>query len=93
MFGVCEPLSECEREREREEERERERGRERGREGERERRQILTKRSRNRVVAEDAEDRLSHAQSLVVQGQLHYLTDSDGASVWADVVQGLSTST
>ena len=57
------------------------------------RRQILTKRSRNRVVAEDAEDRLSHAQSLVVQGQLHHLTDSDGASVWADVVQALPPET
>ena len=45
------------------------------------------------MVAEDTEDRLSHAQSLMVQGPLHHLTDSDAASVWADVVQALPPET
>ena len=50
---------------------------------------ILAKRSRNLVVTEDNEDRLAHAKSLIVQGQLHHLDDADGASLWLDVVQTL----
>ena len=46
------------------------------------RRQTLAKRSRNLVVAEDNEERLLHAKSLVVQGQLHHLADNDEASLW-----------
>ena len=47
------------------------------------------KRSRNLVATEDNKDRLAHAKSLIVQGQLHHLDDADGASLWSDVVQDL----
>ena len=50
---------------------------------------VLTKWSRNLVASEDNEERLAHAKSLTVQGQLHLLDDVDGASLWSDVVQGL----
>ena len=53
------------------------------------RRGTLTKRSKNLVVTEDNEKRLEHARSLVVQGQLHLLDDTNGASLWSDVVQAL----
>ena len=49
----------------------------------------LAKRSRNLVVTEDNEERLVHAKSLIVQGQLHHLDDVDGASLCSDVVQAL----
>ena len=52
-------------------------------------RKTLTKRSRNLVMAEDAKKRLDHAKSLTVQGQLQRLEDTDGACVWADVVDAL----
>ena len=52
-------------------------------------RKTLTKRSRNLVVTEDNEERLAHAKSLVVQGQLHHLDDTDGTSLWSYVVQTL----
>ena len=53
------------------------------------RRGTLTKQSKNLVVTEDNEKRLEHARSLVVQGQLHLLDDTNGASLWSDVVQAL----
>ena len=53
------------------------------------RHQILAIRSRNVLAAEDNDERLLHAKSLVVQGQLHHLADNYGVSLWADVVQAL----
>ena len=52
-------------------------------------RHTLTKWSRNLVVVEDNEQRLTHAKSPIVKGHLHYLADDDGASWWSDVVQSL----
>ena len=54
------------------------------------RRGTPTKRSKNLVVKEDNYKRLVHARSLIVQGQLHLLNDTDGESLWSDVVQALS---
>ena len=52
-------------------------------------RQTLMKCTRKLVEAEDAEERLDHAKSLKLHGQLHHIVDDDAATVWSDVVQRL----
>ena len=53
------------------------------------RRQSIMKRAKNRVMLEDAEERLDHATSLATQGQLHHLVDDDAAILWSEVVHKL----
>ena len=41
------------------------------------------------MEVEDAEERLDHAKSLKLQGQLYHIVDDAAATVWSDVVQRL----
>ena len=52
-------------------------------------RQILIKLTKILVANEDTDERLNHAQSLTLQGQLHFLVDDNTASLWCEVVQKL----
>ena len=51
--------------------------------------QTLMKCTKSLVATEDPEERLDHAQSLTLQGQLHHLVDDDTASLWPEVVKKL----